>query len=447
MEQTETVEVLLSGINYSAGTGSDVRGNTGINYSTGTGSDVRGNTGSNHSTGSNEIEYKVAEVMWQVCPVILFLFGTFGNIFILMMLRTLRLGRTSMHVYLRALAISDLCVLYTGLLRWWIFWTFGMDIRDKHILVCKGHTWLLYVSLYVSAWLLVFMTLERTFSACVPHRVNMFCTKRRACCLIVFIVVFQACMQSHFLFGMTLQYSDEKNTQECQPSAGDYNTFVHDIYPFVDLVLLSLIPFVCVILGNVIIIWKTFLSLKTAAELNLTSEKGATLRRRRASSMTLILICLSTLFLLTTSPTCVYNMWERGETAKAAMKTSIGVARTELAWASVNIIMYCNNTFNFYLYCLSGRKFRNEIKQQFSRRRTDSQSVMCSAVSIQLHRCSQNEQRYSRHSDKPGGSPSSRENNNGINNHKQLTNGAYGGTDSGTCCLLYGTSHKNNVYL
>lgn len=374
--------------------------------------------------------------------MILFLFGTFGNIFILMMLRTLRLGRTSMHMYLRALAISDLCVLYTGLLRWWIIWTFGMDIRDKHILLCKGHTWMVYLSLYVSAWLLVFMTLERTFSACVPHRVNMFCTKRRACCLIVFIVAFQACMQSHFLFGMTLLEPDQKGPLVCKPISTEYHTFLHDIYPFVDLVLLSLIPFVCVILGNVIIIWKTFLSLKTAAELNLTSEKGANLRRRRASSMTLILICLSTLFLLTTSPTCVYNMWERGETAK---KTSIG--RTELAWASVNIIMYCNNTFNFYLYCLSGRKFRNEIKQQFSRRRTDSQSAVFSAVSIQLHRCSQSEQKYSRRSDKAGGSPNSRENNNGSHNHKQITNGVYGGTENGTCCLLYGTSYKNNVYL
>lgn len=173
----------------------------------------------------------------------------------------------------------------------------------------------------------------------------------------------------------------------------EYDYFIHNVYPVVDLVLLSLIPFVLVIFGNIVIIWKTFLSLKTAAELNLTSNKSANLRRRRASSMTVILICLSALFLLTTSPTCVFNMWERTETARLALTTSAGIARFELAWAVVSIIMYCNNTFNFYLYCLSGRKFRNEIIRQFSRRRTDSQSIVFSAPSMLLHRYPLSEQR------------------------------------------------------
>lgn len=323
----------------------------------------------------------------------LFLFGTVGNILILLIMRTHRLGRTSMHVYLRALAVSDLCVLYTGLLRWWVIWSFGVDLRNQHALLCKIHTWMVYVAIYVSAWLLVFMTLERTCSACIPHRVNMFCTKRRACYLIVFIVLFQLCMQSHFLFGLAVLDKGRNGTQECRAVSKEYDFFIHNLYPFVDLVLLSLIPFILVILGNIIIIWKTFLSLRTAAELNLTSGKSALLRRRRASSMTVILLCLSALFLLTTSPTCVFNMWERGESAKAALKTPVGIARTELTWASVNIIMYCNNTFNFYLYCLSGRKFRNEIRRQFSWKYTDTQSIVLSAPSLQLHRVPHKDQK------------------------------------------------------
>ncbi|CAG5134443.1 unnamed protein product [Candidula unifasciata] len=335
---------------------------------------------------------------FQTCPVILFLFGTVGNILILFMLRTLRLGRTSMHVFLRALAVSDLCVLYTGLLRWWMVWSFGVDLRNQHTLLCKVHTWMVYVALYVSAWLLVFMTLERTCSACLPHRVNTFCTKRRACFLIAFIVIFQVCMQSHFLFGMTLaenndtgefnksgKFNDSRKLT-CLEISQEYHFFIHNVYPLVDLVLLSLIPFILVILGNVVIIWKTFLSLRTAARLNLTSNKSANLRRRRASSMTIILVCLSALFLLTTSPTCVFNMWERGVGGPDAMVAAMGSAKYELVWAIVSIVMYCNNTFNFYLYCLSGRKFRNEIRRQFSRRRTDSQSVVFSAPSLQLHR-------------------------------------------------------------
>lgn len=99
MEQT--VEILLAGINYSAVAGSDARGNTGINYSAGAVSDARRDflqlsylsrdtpltlsypvadggmsEGVNNLTsgvwladlnrGTNETEYKVAEVIWQV---------------------------------------------------------------------------------------------------------------------------------------------------------------------------------------------------------------------------------------------------------------------------------------------------------------------------------------------------------------------------------------------
>ncbi|XP_005092412.1 CX3C chemokine receptor 1-like [Aplysia californica] len=337
------------------------------------------------SNVEDQLEHRIATVIWQVCPVILFLFGTFGNVLILLMLRRLRLGRTSMHIYLRALAISDLCVLYTGLLRWWIYWTFDLDLRKQHTSLCKAHVWLVYVSLSVSAWLLVVMTLERTCSACLPHRVNTFCTKRRACMLIGFIVVFHCCIQSHFLFGLTVHNTN--GTFVCDAISDEYRYFVHEIWPLVDLCVLSLLPFVCLIIGNAIIVWKTFLSLKTAAELNLTSGTNAMMRRRHASSMTAILLGLSAIFLLTTSPTCVYNMWERGGSALEVGSTAQGKARLELAWAVVNIIMYCNNTFNFYLYCLTGRKFRHEMQRQFSRHRTESHSNVLSAPSAaQLHK-------------------------------------------------------------
>uniref|UniRef100_A0A2C9KBK2 G-protein coupled receptors family 1 profile domain-containing protein n=1 Tax=Biomphalaria glabrata TaxID=6526 RepID=A0A2C9KBK2_BIOGL len=340
----------------------------------------------------NETEYKVAEIIWQVCPVLLFIFGTLGNVLIIMMMRTLRLGRTSMHIYLRALAISDMCVLYSGLLRQWIFYTFDVDLRNLNDIVCKIHTWMVYVSIYSSAWLLVVMTLERTCSACLPHRVSTFCTKRRAFIVILFIVLFQAVMQGHFLVGLSVSVSDDgKNETACRPCYGRYDSFVHSIYPVIDMVLLSLLPFIFVIVGNAVIVWKTFLSLKTAAELNLTSGKNALLRRRRASSMTIILLGLSAIFLLTTSPTCVYNIWELSGGLEKIKNSSKLASKAELAWALVNIIMYCNNTFNFYLYCLSGRKFRNELHRQFSKRRTDSQSNAMSAPSIQIHRFHQND--------------------------------------------------------
>ncbi|XP_059157508.1 growth hormone secretagogue receptor type 1-like [Physella acuta] len=317
-----------------------------------------------------------------VCPVALFLFGTIGNLLILLTLRNLRLGRSSMHLYLRALAISDLLVLYTGLLRQWLAWTFDVDLRDQHVILCKLHTWLLHVTLYTSSWLLVVMTLERSCSACFPHRVSSFCTKRRACLVILVIVASQLAIQSHFLIGLSL-VPNPSNVTVCAASSTQYDFVVNTILPIADVVLLSLLPFLFVIVGNVVIVWRAFLSLKTAAELSLTFSKNVLQRKRRTSSMTIILIGLSAIFLLTTSPSCVYNLWELGGGDDSSVH---GAARAELAWALVNILMYCNNTFNFYLYCLSGRKFRNEMRRQFSRPHTDSLSNAPSGVSVQMQR-------------------------------------------------------------
>lgn len=285
-----------------------------------------------------------------------------------------------MHIYLRALAVSDLCVLYSGLLRWWALIMFKKDVRKWHVIVCKGHTWFVYVSVAVSAWLLVVMTFERTWSTCLPHRVNTFCTTRKAFGFIFFIIVFHSALLSHFLVGLTIKKNAD-GEYVCGAISGSYDYFVHDIWPVVDICIMSLLPFSCLIVGNIIIVWRTFLSLRTAAELNISSGANTQQRRRqRASSMTIILLGLCAVFFLTTSPICVYNLWEMGGSATMYVKGPADKARLELIWAFMNVAMYCNNTFNFYLYCLTGRKFRSEMRKRLTRIRGDSPS-QCNGIS------------------------------------------------------------------
>ena len=307
----------------------------------------------------------------------------------------------------------------SGLLRNWITWTFGRDIRSLSTPVCKGHTFLVYVSIYVSTWLLVIMTLERTCSACMPTRISSLCTRRRAYFTIVFIVIFHCGLHFHFLILMTVKRSDmmilnstnvsgyEVTVWEnvhsgnfelttvmtsisgvyggsyiCDGGTKEYHHYIHHIWPMLDVFLLSVIPSILVLIGNLIIVWKAKVSLWTAEELNAATNSRA--RRKRFSSMTVMLGLISIVFILTSLPTCLYNLWERSSKAKTMSQTTKGAAKVELMWAFVNLVMYCNNTFNFYLYLLSGRKFRKAVSRQLSRRRTESQSNALSGYSFQL---------------------------------------------------------------
>ena len=57
------------------------------------------------------------------------------------------------------------------------------------------------------------------------------------------------------------------------------------------------------------------------------------------------------------------NLW----TEEADWNRQNRQADWDLGWAVVNMLMYCNNAMNFFLYLVSGRKFRNQLKQLLSK--------------------------------------------------------------------------------
>lgn len=82
------------------------------------------------------------------------------------------------------------------------------------------------------------------------------------------------------------------------------------------------------------------------------------------SSVTIIIVTVNSVFLLCNFPIGIfmvaYPSW-RLETCGRKH------AKMELFWCVVNICMYMNNSVNFILYILSGRKFRNELKSLFQK--------------------------------------------------------------------------------
>jgi hypothetical protein len=56
-------------------------------------------------------------------------FGTFGNVMTVLVLSTMPGGsRSTVTVYFSALAVSDLVLLYTGLLRHWLIYMLNIEV-------------------------------------------------------------------------------------------------------------------------------------------------------------------------------------------------------------------------------------------------------------------------------------------------------------------------------
>lgn len=87
------------------------------------------------------------------------------------------------------------------------------------------------------------------------------------------------------------------------------------------------------------------------------------MKQRDMKPLTKILIIVCFFFLVCTLPICVFVVLERlvPDTNKPR-----DLAFRRLIWAVVALVLYCNNAFNFVIYCLSSRIFRNELAEMFS---------------------------------------------------------------------------------
>ncbi|GFO25917.1 growth hormone secretagogue receptor type 1-like [Plakobranchus ocellatus] len=177
--------------------------------------------------------------------------------------------RTSQaSVYLIALALADIIVLYTGLLRYFIREVSGVDIRHFSTASCKLHSFLVYMSLDTSVWILVAFTGERILSVYMPYKVKNICTKLTSLVLIGIIVVAMSALNSHFFYGMssvTEQRPDNTSwSHPCYYINNEYQDFVIDVWPWVDFCVFNLIPFTLLSIGNTCIAVRVIMSRRRA---------------------------------------------------------------------------------------------------------------------------------------------------------------------------------------
>ncbi|KAL4227267.1 hypothetical protein ACF0H5_012713 [Mactra antiquata] len=322
---------------------------------------------------STYLEYRASILIWKVVPPILILLGTAGNILSILILTRKSIRSSTTALYLTVLAFSDLTVLYTGLLRQWMIYAFGTDIRELGNLMCKINIWLVYSSLDYSAWILVVVTMERVVSAWLPHRAKDVCRKKSATAILISIGVFILLMNAHLMYGMST-IDNSKGSGQCLEIDDSYDTFFNVTWPWIDLCVYCVIPFSVIVIGNGLILTKV---LKSQNRVKAGSVMHTSGERRhhhyhtsgKHSYMTAILFTLNIVFLVSATPISIYNVGFTYWTNDGDKKTS---AQLDLWWAIVNMCMYGNNTFNFFLYCLSGSKFRHEVIIMFCSKRTDT---------------------------------------------------------------------------
>ncbi|KAJ8304499.1 hypothetical protein KUTeg_018082 [Tegillarca granosa] len=315
-------------------------------------------------TSSNEIgtkmeslpAYQAGLLIWKIVPPLMLTFGTIGNVLSIMVLTKKSNRNNTSALYLSTLAVSDLVSLYTGLLRQWIIYMFNYDIRNIGFLICKIHLFFVYFSLDFSAWLLVAVTFDRVVKTCFPHVAKTTFTRKTAAISISTVGLVLLFLNCHVFYGMgtvatVTNYTTTVN--ECTYLSVKYKKFFQTVWPWLDFAVYSCLPFLLLLTGNLVIIVRLFKSFKATHT-----------AKNKISSTSCTLIILNTVFLMSTTPVSIfligYPYWSENASSNK-------MAALNLIWSFVNILMYTNNAINFLLYCLSGSKFRKELKQIFQK--------------------------------------------------------------------------------
>ena len=290
----------------------------------------------------------------------LIVFGTFGNVMIIVIHKRTALT-SSMSVFFLFLAASDLVAICVTCFKAWLQFIFSFNMTGLNDTVCKLVTFLIYVSGVLSAWTLVAMTAQRAVCVLFPHRANVLCTVGKSQAIVISMVFFIVAIHTHILYGVHIGMHD--GHKRCVIRS-DYEAFFQEIWTWVDVLIFSLLPWLCLAVSNSLLVWKLRLSLREA-KLSLGSGQADRIndRRKKATSISITLIAVSTAFLVLTFPMSFYQivsfMFWMNESIHALRSSRIAYYIRQISYP----LWYANSCINFYIYCLTGSKFRREAKQ------------------------------------------------------------------------------------
>ncbi|KAL8578774.1 hypothetical protein ACOMHN_045762 [Nucella lapillus] len=303
--------------------------------------------------------YNIANHLFYIVYPLIILLGTFGNVVTIIIMHRTTSGESAINYYFTGIAVTDLMVLLSSSLTEWLSVTFEYELMNANSALCKMLVWISTGSGTISCWFLVCLTLHRAMSVVWPHRVNVMCTRRTVLCLMTGITLCFAALYAHYLYGFGLFVLDDVMT--CMMQSVRYMQFVFDSFVYIEIAIYSVIPFAFLVLGNSILVWKLSASMKEAhSKLSKGNTEQILAREKVASSVTLTVIVVSVTFIILTLPVSVnyilsyfdrqYNQVTGYEYAKAHMFYTISI-----------LLADSNSAVNFYLYCLTGKRFREEF--------------------------------------------------------------------------------------
>ena len=217
--------------------------------------------------------------------------------------------KTGSSVVLIAIAVADSLVLLVDLVEHLLYNGFGIWIEVMNEFICKSHRYSGIVMDYTAVYYLIIFTIFRVISVYLPHKNNIYCTRRRAFIVVNVTFIIMCLINLHLVTLSYFPLYDENSIfirNDCHFNEKLAHFYQYHIN-YLSLCLKSIIPFSILIIGNSMIIYKMHKSYVQRQEMTQAANQSTD---DSQSSMTAMLISIFVLFLVTQTPYIITNLIE-----------------------------------------------------------------------------------------------------------------------------------------
>lgn len=291
-----------------------------------------------------------------ISPIFLFV-GVFGNILNLIVLRRMHFEKNPTLILLFLLSVTDIAVLLVGLPRYWARDALQFDLRTVSQFSCKFSLFLIYISMQLSSWILVLVSVIRVIKTVLPLRypkTKIRVTRKNT--LTVFCIVVIALCIINFHFFITNGVITEDGEASCTSLTPDFRNFDEYVFVYIDFLMMSVFPAIIIIVCNIFI----YLVLK-----NMKQRRASTTSTDKATSdsvsrVTRMLFVTSSYFVISTAPISLHFIVDSYVRPGSDDLTQ---AKLDMSFTVLYLFQFSHFVINFYCYTVTNKRFRRSVKK------------------------------------------------------------------------------------
>ena len=258
--------------------------------------------------------------------------------------------KMSTCIYMAAISINDNIMMGSCLFDYLVA---AVQIHEWNSTECKIHVFVALFALQNGTFQVLAMTLDKYIAIKWPHKAATYSTPRTARKIAMVLYV---CLG---IYNIPHLFISSAVGDQC--FAYGISNVMSRVYSWFSFVLIGLIPFTVLIHMNFVIV-KTVRNSRKMFRANDTNTGMQTRQRKMKSAenqVTIMLLLVTTLFFILIFPTYFRFIY----LLVAKRDTPVQYATSMIIYQISYKLYATNSGINFFLYCISGQKFRNDLKE------------------------------------------------------------------------------------